>query len=183
MTDIDTDPVPASAPQPPAEQLLPSPPVFDGGWQPLPRRGAMLAAVGGAMALVFPLGFGSFFVARATNLVSPWLAMPIVVVLAAAVGAWVAVKRHRRTFWQLDDEGFALRRGNWWQVEIRVPISRVQHLDLKRGPLERGLKLSTLVVHTAGTKMAAVSVSGLDAADAEHLRDRLAHQLDRDDAL
>ena len=99
------------------------------------------------------------------------------------VGAWLAVKRHRRTYWKLDDEGFGLRRGNWWQVEVRVPLSRVQHLDLKRGPLERSLNLSTLVVHTAGTKLAAVSASGLDAADAERLRDRLAHQLDRDDAL
>ena len=42
----------------------------------------------------------------------------------------------------IPDEGFAVRRGNWWQVEIRVPISRVQHLDLKHGPLERSLNLS-----------------------------------------
>lgn len=135
------------------------------------------------MALMFPFGIGSFFVARATGFVSPWLAVPAVVLLAAAVGAWLAVKRHRRTYWKLDTEGFALRRGNWWQVESRVPLSRVQHLDLKRGPLERGFNLSTLVVHTAGTRLAAVSISGLDAADAERLRDRLAHQLDRDDAL
>jgi uncharacterized protein len=179
MTDIDTDP----APQLPAEQVPPPPVMVDDNWQPLPRRGAVLAGIGGAMALVFPFGFGSFFMARATALVSPWVAVPVAVALAATVGAWLAVKRHRRTFWKLDAEGFALRRGNWWQVESRVPISRVQHLDLKRGPLERSLNLSTLVVHTAGTKLAAVSVSGLDAADAEHLRDSLAHQLDRDDAL
>ena len=42
---------------------------------------------------------------------------------------------------------------------------------------------STLVVHTAGTRMAAVSVSGLDAEDAERLRERLATQVDHDDAL
>lgn len=179
MSDIDTD----SSLHAAGEQLPSPPPVADDNWQPLPRRGAVLAGVGGAMVLVFPFGISSFFLSRATGLVSPWLAMPVIVVLVATIGAWLAVKRHRRTFWKLDDEGFALRRGNWWQVESRVPISRVQHLDLKRGPLERGLKLSTLVVHTAGTKLAAVSVSGLDAADAEHLRDRLAHQLDRDDAL
>lgn len=179
MTDIDTDPVPEF----PAEQPPAAASPVDDNWQPLPRRGAVLAGVGGAMALMFPFGIASFFLARATGLVSPWLAAPAVVVLTASVGAWLAIKRHRRTYWKLDTEGFALRRGNWWQVEIRVPISRVQHLDLKRGPLERSLNLSTLVVHTAGTKLAAVSVSGLDAADAEHLRDLLAHQLDRDDAL
>jgi membrane protein YdbS with pleckstrin-like domain len=62
-----------------------------------------------------------------------------------------------------------------------VPASRVQHLDLKRGPLQRRYGLATLVIHTAGTRHSAVAVSGLDAADAERLRDRLAHQVDDDD--
>jgi membrane protein YdbS with pleckstrin-like domain len=151
-------------------------------WQALPVRGAWLAALGGAM-LVFPVGFPVFFIARATDVLSPWLAVPMAAVIGAVVGAWIAVKRHRRTRWRLDDRGFAVRRGNWWQSETHVPISRVQHLDLKRGPLERSAGLSTLVVHTAGTRMAAVSVSGLDADDAERLRERLATQVDHDDAL
>ena len=82
---------------------------------------------------------------------------------------------------QIYNDGFALQRGRWWQTESHVPISRVQHLDLKRGPLERAFKLATLVIHTAGTRMAAVSVAGLRGEDAEHLRDRLARQLDHDD--
>lgn len=152
-------------------------------WQPLPPRGATLAALGSAMALVFPFGFLSFFLSRASHVASPWLVVPVAVLLGAVIGAWVGIRRHRRIAWKLDDEGFALRRGNWWRSETLVPLSRVQHLDLKRGPLERSLTLSTLVVHTAGTRMAALSVPGLDAADAERLRDRLAHQLDHDDAL
>ena len=151
-------------------------------WQALPSRGAWRAALGGA-ALLFPAGFPVFFLSRSTDLVSPWVAVPVAVIAAALLGAWVAVKRHRRTRWRLDDRGFAVRRGNWWQSETHVPISRVQHLDLKRGPLERKARLSTLVVHTAGTRMAAVTVSGLDADDAEHLRERLATQVDHDDAL
>jgi hypothetical protein len=57
----------------------------------------------------------------------------------------------------------------------------VQHLDLKRGPLERRYGLATLVIHTAGTRDSAVNVEGLEDADAEHLRDRLARQMDHDD--
>lgn len=151
-------------------------------WQTLPTRGAWLAALGGAM-LAFPLGFPAFFIARASDVVSPWLAVPLAAMTGAGIGAWIAVRRHRRTRWRLDERGFAVRRGNWWQSETHVPISRVQHLDLKRGPLERGAGLSTLVVHTAGTRMAAVSVAGLDADDAERLRERLATQVDHDDAL
>ena len=115
---------------------------------------------------------------------SSWSLCALGALLGAALGAWLGVKRHRRTLWKLDDAGFALQRGRWWQTESHVPISRVQHLDLKRGPLERAFKLATLVIHTAGTRMAAVSVSGLDGEDAERLRDRLARQLDHhDDAL
>ena len=51
----------------------------------------------------------------------------------------------------------------------------------RRGPLQRGLRLATLVIHTAGTRMATVAVAGLDSDDAERLRDRLSRPLDRDD--
>lgn len=159
-----------------------APPPASSSWQALPSRGAWLAALGGA-ALLFPLAFPAFLIARSTDLVSPWAAVPAAAVAGALLGAWVAVRRHRRTRWRLDDQGLAVRRGNWWQSETHVPISRVQHLDLKRGPLERSARLSTLVVHTAGTRMAAVSISGLDVVDAERLRERLATQVDHDDAL
>ena len=152
------------------------------GWQPVPSRGAWLAALGGVM-LGIPLAVGAAFISQASGWMSPWLTAPATLLIGAVLGAWVSVRRHLRTRWKLDDSGFAVRRGNWWQSETHVPISRVQHLDLKRGPLERGLGLATLVVHTAGTRQATVNVQALDAADAERLRDRLARQLDVDDAL
>lgn len=100
------------------------------------------------------------------------------------VGAWLGQRRLTRTRWRLDAQGLGLRRDLMWQVETRIPISRVQHLDLRRGPLERRMGLATLIVHTAGTRLSAVTVTGLDEDDAERLRDTLAHQLDQDaDAL
>ena len=150
-------------------------------WQHLPARGAALAAIGGGITVAIPIGVAAFFFSRLADVGSPWLLAPLGCVLGAVFGAWLGIKRHRRTLWKLDAHGFALQRGRWWQTESRVPISRVQHLDLKRGPLERAFRLATLVIHTAGTRMAAVTVSGLDSEDAERLRDRLAHQLDHDD--
>ena len=154
------------------------------GWQSLPLRGAKYEALWTALGLALPAAGLSVPLAILTNIASPlWLA-PLAGVLGAVFGARLGWKRHRRTRWKLDEDGFALQRGHLWQTETRVPTSRVQHLDLKRGPLERASKLATLVIHTAGTRMAAVNVSGLDDADAEALRDRLARQLDQDgDAL
>jgi membrane protein YdbS with pleckstrin-like domain len=102
-------------------------------------------------------------------------------VAAAVFGAWLGWRRYRHTLWLLDADGFGLRRGRLWQSDTRVPGSRVQHLDIRRGPLERHFRLATLVIHTAGTRHSEVSVSGLDADDAERLRDHLACQTDDDD--
>ena len=154
---------------------------LDQDWQPLPARGARLAALGSAIGFALPLGFVAAILSLVFRLDAPWLLAPIAALMGAMGGAWLGVKRHRLTRWKLDEDGFALQRGNWWRIESRVPISRVQHLDLKRGPLERMLRLATLVIHTAGTRMAAVSVAGLDGEDAERLRDCLARQLDQDD--
>ncbi|MFZ2754783.1 MAG: PH domain-containing protein [Lysobacteraceae bacterium] len=108
-----------------------------------------------------------------------WLAMAGLWVASISLVLWVAHKRYRHTFWKLDADGFAVRRGRLWQWETRVPTSRVQHLDIKRGPLERAHRLASLVLHTAGTRLNAVSISGLDDADAECLRNYFSRQIDR----
>lgn len=109
--------------------------------------------------------------------------MALLVATATAAGAWLGTRlRHQR--WKLDAESLWLRQGRLWWRETRVPASRVQHVDLKHGPLERRFRLATLVVHTAAVHLSGITVRGLDAADAEALRDALARQLDDDgDAL
>ena len=54
-----------------------------------------------------------------------------------------------------------------------MPRSRVQHTDVSRGPIERGFDLATLIVHTAGTENASISLGGLKAASAYAIRDYL----------
>lgn len=158
----------------------------DAGWQPLPPQARTLFLLGGIIGWLV-VGIVTLI---PTGVLASTSAMPrpvgaaialTLLVLLPAFGAWLAVKKYRHTRWRLDASGFALRRGRLWQRDTRVPISRVQHLDLKRGPLERRFGLATLVVHTAGTRHSAVALQGLDVADAERLRDRLASQIDDDD--
>ena len=101
----------------------------------------------------------------------------LAIALGAGVGAWIGARlRHQR--WKLDAEGLWLRTGRLWWRETRVPASRVQHVDLKHGPLERRFRLATLVVHTAAVHLSGITVRGLDEGDAQRLRDALARQLD-----
>lgn len=157
------------------------PAVSPGDWQPLPSRARALFLIGTVPAAALPAGVAGLFLAAASDVVSPWIGAPVGLLLGLAFGTWLGIKQYRHTYWRLDDDGLAVRRGRLWQRETRVPATRVQHLDLKRGPLQRGRNLATLVVHTAGTKHSAVTIPNLDADDAERLRDRLSTQIDHDD--
>ncbi|OBU67996.1 hypothetical protein A9K58_08505 [Stenotrophomonas maltophilia] len=164
------------------EAPFPASPTAD--WQALPQRAAALAALegacGGLLVPGLPLAAATWFLELPGGL---WTAA-IGLLVGIVVGAWLGHRRVVRTRWRLDTQGLGLRRDLMWQLETRIPLSRVQHLDLRRGPLERRAGLATLIVHTAGARMSAVTVRGLDEADAERLRDTLSHQLDQDaDAL
>ena len=149
-------------------------------WQPLPRRARALFVLPGLL-VALPAGGLVLVLAAIFDAPAPWWPALAAAAAGAALGAWRGDRSWRHTQWRLDAAGFTLRRGHLWHSETRVPQSRVQHLDLRRGPLQRRRDLSTLVIHTAGTRHSAVSVSGLDMDDAERLRDILARQSDDDD--
>lgn len=151
----------------------------DTGWQPLPKRARALFLLQMVPSFAIPAAVvGS---TAGPQLGNRWLVALLALLVAGGFGAWLGMKQYRNTSWRLDAHGFAVRRGRFWQRETRVPVTRVQHLDIKRGPLQRGRDLATLVVHTAGTANSAVSLPNLDFADAERLRDRLGRQPEHDD--
>jgi len=169
-----------NATAPPAAETPETRPATD-GWQPLPARARWLFVLGNALGngvlalgLLIPIGL----------LLDGPMRLPLALAVLAglpALGAWAGLRRHAWTRWRLDGDGYALRRGRLWRQETFVPGSRVQHLDIRHGPIERRFGLSTLVIHTAGTRSNAVATAGLDAADAERLRDHLARWIEADD--
>ncbi|WP_295362359.1 PH domain-containing protein [Arenimonas sp.] len=158
-----------------------------GDWQPLPPAARTVWSIATALSALLP----STAVAVVVFVAADDLSLPLRV--AAALGiwllpvallVWLARARWRRTHWRLDANGLRVRRGLVWRSEVLVPRSRVQHLDLERGPIERRFGLATLVVHTAGTRMHALRQSGFHDADAVALRDALLPEADRhDDSL
>lgn len=150
------------------------------GWQPLPRRAYRVFLYVALMVAAIPAGIATLSLAELLlRREGGWFALAAIWAVAIGMALWVAHKRYRFTYWRLDEDGFAVRRGRLWQWETRVPTSRVQHLDLKRGPLERAHGLASLILHTAGTRLSAVSISGLEDADAERLRDHFSRRIDR----
>ena len=150
------------------------------GWHPPPIRAVRLRAA--AIAMLFGVIVLTAMTAPLLTIGTLGLAARIAaglsaLALACGLGAYAGARlRHQR--WKLDAEGLWLRQGRLWFRETRVPASRVQHVDIKHGPLERRFKLATLVVHTAAAQLSGITVRGLDQVDAQRLRDALARQLD-----
>ncbi|MBE2210730.1 MAG: PH domain-containing protein [Xanthomonadaceae bacterium] len=155
-------------------------------WQPLPARGRALFRLGHATWLGLTgagVGTGIGVLAHGVFDTPIWIGPVTGLLLGALYGAWLGGRRHGYYRWKLDDEGFAVRKGRMWQSETHVPATRVQHLDVKRGPLERSRSLATLLIHTAGTRLESIRVPCLDDGDAEALRSTLAARTEpeRDD--
>ena len=92
--------------------------------------------------------------------------------LTALLLWWPAVS-YRHTFYDVSADGIRIRRGVVWRTASLVPRSRVQHTDVSQGPVQRAFGLATLVIYTAGTHNAAVSLGGLSHATALAIRDHL----------
>lgn len=105
--------------------------------------------------------------------VSPALVMGIVGVVIALVGVVFAVFRYRIWGYELRDDSLYLVRGVLTRRDTSVPFVRVQHVDTRRSPVERLAGLASVVVYTAGTRGADITVPGLTPERAERLRERL----------
>ncbi len=96
--------------------------------------------------------------------------------LAATVGVWIwyfPKRRYAAWGYRMDERVLETRSGVWIRTLTLLPLSRLQHVDLRQGPLERNWGLATLVCHTAGTHESAVEIPGLEAGEAARLRDLL----------
>jgi len=123
--------------------------------------GALLAFAVVPVALVAGQGLVAF---------GGWL------LLTALIGFWIVwypPRRYASWGYRLDQRVLEIRSGVWFRVVQLLPLNRLQHVDLRRGPLERAHGLASLVFHTAGTHQATLELPGLDADVAAGLRDRL----------
>lgn len=99
--------------------------------------------------------------------------VPWSVLLLAGIlwSLWYPSRAHRAWGYRIQDQVLEIRSGVWFRVTRFLPLSRLQHVDLHRGPLERAHGLASLTLHTAGTREASVGLPGLAEAEAERLRD------------
>lgn len=96
------------------------------------------------------------------------LGVPIIGMAAIVVAPQ---RVYRRLHFRLTERLLQVVRGWLFHVDTVVPLVRVQHIDVTRGPLEKMFGVATLVVHTAGTHNSIVTLPGLAPERAAQIRD------------
>jgi len=95
----------------------------------------------------------------------------VVPLLALLIVTIIPQRKFRRLRYRLTDRMLHSVHGWMFHTDTLVPFVRVQHLDVKRGPLDKLFGTASLVVHTAGTHNSVVTVKGLAPDRAAEIRD------------
>ncbi len=97
--------------------------------------------------------------------------------LLAALLCWQAhvwpFISYRHRSYRVTPLGIEIRRGVVWRTTNHIPRSRVQHTDVRQGPIERRFGLAHLIIHTAGTMSASITLEGLQRETAVRIRNHL----------
>lgn len=105
-----------------------------------------------------------------------WAAAPVALVVlggptAAIVAGWTALVWRSWRF-RVGEDALEIHHGVITRQASTIPYHRVQHIDIEAGPLERKLRLCSLVLRTASASSDS-AVPGIDATQAEALRQRI----------
>jgi membrane protein YdbS with pleckstrin-like domain len=75
-----------------------------------------------------------------------------------------------RKFYALREQDISFTSGVIFKKTVSQPILRIQHVELKRGPIDRKIGLANLQVFSAGGAMHTFEIPGLKLDDAESIR-------------
>lgn len=103
-----------------------------------------------------------------------WLAVALpAAMLVLSLWRLVLIPRQVRAIGYAErEDDLLIRRGIFFQRTLVVPYGRMQYVDIGAGPVERGLGLCTLKLHTASAGTNA-EIPGLPAAEGARLREQL----------
>ena len=120
------------------------------------------------------LGYGVFMLSKSAALAvgvgGALVLWSLVMLVVWPPLAW----RHYR--YAVREHDLLVRSGVLFRRWSAIPLTRIQHVDTRQGPVERMLGLNRLLVFTAAGMSADGSIPGLNEDDTRRLRDELARR-------
>ena len=83
--------------------------------------------------------------------------IPLVAILIFTL-YWIP-KYYSSIFYKMTETEITWNRGVWFKVMCVVPYNRITNIDVKQGPISRGLGLASLKIQTAGYSVSSASGS------------------------
>lgn len=93
------------------------------------------------------------------------------VILLWATTAWITYKGFFKKMYALRSRDVIYKKGLIWQSRTSIPFNRVQHAEIKQGPLDRLYSLYSLKIYTAGGQSSDLVIPGLTEAKAQSLKE------------
>lgn len=131
-----------------------------------------LRAVIGWLVLAPLAVLGDGYLSWRTSLPVGIVAGPILIFAVVSI-VFLVPRRWSRWGYAFTERELHVAHGWLTRVHTVVPVSRVQHIDVSQGPIERGSGVATLSLHTAGTENSLVVLPGITRQRAEDIRDAI----------
>ena len=103
------------------------------------------------------------------------LVITAVLLLMFAIG-YLRHRQAQKLGYGVCEHEFLMEKGLWWHKRTSLPYSRLQHVSLSQGPLQRHFNLFTLKCFSAGSGSAEIELPGIEQHTAENLRQHLLAQ-------
>lgn len=111
----------------------------------------------------------------------PWFDWPEMLLTGLTVGTSVLTivcllftlykkKADPLKYYALREHDLSFQSGWIFSKKVTQPITRIQHIELKRGPIDRKIGLATLQVFSAGGALHTFEIPGLALSKAQKLR-------------
>uniref|UniRef100_UPI004047A281 PH domain-containing protein n=1 Tax=Roseivirga sp. TaxID=1964215 RepID=UPI004047A281 len=93
------------------------------------------------------------------------------IVILFSINFIVTVLGFKKKRYVLRQRDIIYTKGLIWSVRTTVPFNRIQHAELKQGPIERIFKLNSLKIYTAGGQSSDLVIPGLPEEVALNIKD------------
>lgn len=92
------------------------------------------------------------------------------ITVIGAISTCYTILADKRKFYALREQDLSYRSGIIFRKTVSQPMLRIQHVELKRGPIDRKIGLAKLQVFSAGGAMHTFEIPGLPLDTAETIR-------------
>jgi len=142
-----------------------------------------ISAVGNVLNRALSIGAFGFFAGMILS--GPLDLVPVVATfvlapLGALIGAAYGVARYYRFTYELSEGRLSVDSGVFDRQEREIPLSRIQNVDIERGPLQRVLGLAVVKFETAGGSATEATLNAVTVDEARDLQSAVARYRQRE---